>query len=194
MKVWLMLNSVAVAAIGALVFLILRQLGFLLQRAGPMGARGTDDGPRLGESIASHFPPFAANDRKSKLFVFMSTHCAVCGHVRKGAEQLSRAWHRDAEIFLIYDCTNDQDTGFEIIAPGLKIKRDSSLREKLGVSFVPFAAVTDPLGQVVSKGLVNDITHLESLLEVEREKRARRVVDVPSSNRRIELETTTHQS
>src|SRR5690606_40944995 len=62
----------------------------------------------------------------------------------------------------IYDCQQGEDTELQSLARGLYVKKDSSLRDRLGAKFVPFAAVTDSQGIVVSKGLVNGISHVRS--------------------------------
>jgi len=177
MTLWLALNSVAITMLGAVLFLVLRQLGFVLQRSGPVGARATTDGPRIGEGISPHFAPAGVNDGKAKLIVFMSETCAICGLVRKGAEELARVWAREADVFLIYDCAEGGSTSLTPIAPGLWLKKDPSLRHRLSVNLVPFAIVTNATAVVVSKGLVNDVTHLESLLEAEMVKRRTRGLD-----------------
>lgn len=172
MTLWLTLNTLGLAILGGVTFLMLRQVGFLLQRSGPVGARGTSEGPRIGESIVSHFAPAGIQNGKSKLLVFLSDACSVCKSVKEGAEPLARVWGGDAEIFLVYDAfTPGDQSELKEICPSLYQMRDFKLREKLGATFVPYAAVTDKNGIVVSKALVNEIAHLESLLEVEMAQR-----------------------
>jgi hypothetical protein len=188
---WLTLNSFAFVVLGAVTFLMLRQLGFVLQRSGPLAARGTNDGPRIGENIASHFAPAGIENGKAKLVVFMSESCGICGLVRTGAGELARAWHREAELFLIYDCADGEETRLEVLAQGMQMKKDASLRQRLGASFVPFALVTSAAGVVVSKGLVNDVAHLESLLEAEKVDRETGSLTVATDKKRQgELEST----
>lgn len=194
MTLWLTLNSLAIIALAGVTYLVLRQLGFVLQRTGPLAARGTDEGPRLGENIAAHFGPAGLDNGKSKLLVFMSEHCGVCGLVRKGAEELARSWHPDAEIYLIYDCAEGEDSRLEVLAKGLHYQKDAKLRQQLGANFVPFALVTDRVGVVVSKGLVNDSAHLESLLEVEKAERRKLVANVAAGATGGELTTTISQT
>jgi hypothetical protein len=109
---------------------------------------------------------------KSKLLVFVSKQCSICGVVREGAIRLSESWRKDSEIFLLYDChPAEHETDFALIRSGLQEKRDQNLKVQLGITFVPFAVVVDMDGLVVGKGLVNEISHLESLLELERAAR-----------------------
>jgi methylamine dehydrogenase accessory protein MauD len=174
MTAWLSLNSIGLALVGAILYLVLRQLGFVLNRVGPVGARSTPEGPRIGENLMHHVPELGAvsSQSRSKLIVFVSDSCSVCKRIRSGAEELSRFWHHDADILLVYDAADESDqTRVQQISPGLFVKRDQDLRPRLGAMFVPFGIVTDRQGNVVSKALVNEIAHLESLLEAEREQR-----------------------
>ena len=41
MTIWLILNSFGLAVVGVLLFLALRQIGFILHRVSPLGARST---------------------------------------------------------------------------------------------------------------------------------------------------------
>jgi len=45
------------------------------------------------------------------------------------------------------------------------MKSASEVRASLGILYVPFAIAITELGIVKAKGLVNNISHLESLLE-----------------------------
>src|SRR6476620_10694580 len=107
MTSWLLLNTAGLLILSAVVFLMLRQIGFLLQRSGVVGARATAEGPRIGESIVSHFPPAGIPNGKAKLLVFLSDYCVVCKMVRAGAEPLARQWSQHADIYLIYDCASE---------------------------------------------------------------------------------------
>lgn len=171
MTIWLVLNSIAVATVSVVLYLLLRQMGYVLRRIGPTGARGTPEGPRTGENLTHYMPELTTGRlrEKAKLIVFVSEACSVCAEVKRGAEDLAKAWRNDADILLVYDCEGtSSDTPWKEISRGLFSKRACNLRRQVGASFVPFAVVTDNAGTVVSKGLVNEIGHLESLLEAQR--------------------------
>jgi hypothetical protein len=144
MMTWQLLNSLGLIAVSAVLYLVLRQMGFVLNRVGPSGARGSADGPRIGENI-SHQIPEVRQSGKAKLIVFGADSCPVCARVKSDAVEIARNWKSDAEIFLIYDSATLGD-----------------------VTSVPFAIVTNEHGEVMSKGLVNEGAHLESLLEQQR--------------------------
>lgn len=168
MTLWLTINSLGLAILAIVLYLALRQIGFVLHRIGITGARGTNDGPRIGENLSGHLPPALAATSKAKLLVFVSRQCSICEEIRVAADALAQSWSSDADIILVYDCDAAQQA--EAIGQqrlGLYKGTDCNLRKSLGATFVPFAIVTDSSGTVVGKGLVNAIPHLESLLELE---------------------------
>lgn len=190
MSTWLFLNSLGLALLGGIVYLLLRQVGFILRRVGPVGARGTSDGPRIGENIAHHLPQIVQGElrAKAKLLAFVSHECSICEVIREGAQELAKAWNRDACILLIYDSPHAMnDLPLKSLAPALFEMQAFGLRRALGATFVPFAVVLDAAGTVVGKGLVNEIGHLESLLEQQRaasQQTTRPSVDVATGLRR----------
>jgi hypothetical protein len=105
MNTWLLLNSLGLAVVCAVMYLVVRQLGYVLHRVTPTGARSSPDGPRIGENVAHYFPEMSQETMraKAKLIVFLSTECSICAVIRAGAEELSRTWKSDAHIFLVYD-------------------------------------------------------------------------------------------
>ena len=173
MTAWLLLNSIGLAVVGFVLYLVLRQIGFVLQRVGPVGARSGTDGPRIGENVQHALPePLRRVQHRAKLIVFVAEACSICSQVKAGAQELAKTWRRNAEILLVYDCENGQQDSRSLAeqAPGLYSMRDCALRQSLAVAYVPYALVTDASGNVVGKGLVNEMAHLESLLELERAK------------------------
>lgn len=177
MTIWLALNSIGLATVCVILYLMLRQLGYVLRRVGPSGARGTPEGPRVGENLRHYLPEFAAGrfTEKAKLIVFVSEACSICAEIKRGAADLAKAWRNDADILLVYDCEGtSSETDWTELSRGLFTKRACNLRRQVGASFVPFGVVTNSAGTVVSKGLVNEIGHLESLLEAQRSVTARR--------------------
>jgi methylamine dehydrogenase accessory protein MauD len=170
MTIWLILNSLGLAAVGVLLLLALRQIGFILQRVNPLGARSSDSGPRIGENLSHFLPAFPdrAGRTRPRLVMFGSENCSICAQLRAGAHELARSWNDVADIHLIYDCDGESATPPVALARGLYFQRDCHLRKTLGASFVPFAVITDHAGTVLGKALVNEIAHMESLLELER--------------------------
>jgi hypothetical protein len=168
MIVWLAINSVLILIVIGALFLTIRQVGILLNQVGPVGARGSTQGPRIGENITAHVASLAGGGAAStapSLYVFASESCAVCASVRKGAETLARYWSDRAAIRLVYD-EHPRSPSIGSLARGLSVWHDPGLRGRLGVELVPFAVMTNAAGEVIGKGVVNDASQLESLLEL----------------------------
>lgn len=172
MMTWLCLNSVGLALVSLVLYFTLRQIGFVLIRVGPPGARVSPQGPRVGEHVGEHLAQLAGMElqpgaAKARLLVFGADSCSICAPVKAAALDLARSWQRDADILIIYDCEpGAAPARVEKLGAGLYFTRDGELRRQLGVRSVPFAMMTDSSGVVLGKGLVNEIGHLESLLEL----------------------------
>ena len=163
MNVWLVVITTVVCAQSALLYILLKQVAQLVRSASPAGARLTDEGPRIGENIQHYLSSLASppND-KALLLVLASTTCDVCQSVREGAERLYKHWKNEFDILFVYE---DNPSQLELNDNGIVTLHSIQFRRSLGVSFVPFALVATPGRTVISKGLVNHIGHLESLLE-----------------------------
>lgn len=166
MIVWLAINSILILIVIGALFLTIRQVGILLNQVGPVGARGTPQGPRIGENITAHVSSLGGTAPAGPiLYVFASESCAVCASVRKGAEKLARFWSDRAAIRLVYD-EHPNSSSIGSLAPGISLWHDPHLRRRLGVDLVPFAVMANAAGEVIGKGVVNDGSQLESLLEL----------------------------
>ena len=165
MNIWLTINSIGLLITATVLYLTIRQVGLILGRLGPMGARSEADvGPRVGENLSSVLiEPLMPKNGKPTLYVFGSDSCGVCAKVKPAVESLIKYWRDQSNIIMVYDGAAKRETD---AASAVPLIRSDSLREKIGVTFVPFAVVVDPVGVVLGKGLVNDISHLESLLEL----------------------------
>ncbi|MBI1916759.1 MAG: hypothetical protein HYS12_18795 [Planctomycetes bacterium] len=165
---WSMINSVAIVLLAGCMLLIIRQVGFILSTLGPTGARGMNQGPRVGENISPfvRFGGARPPTRRATLYLFASTFCPVCKTVREAAKVVARPWQPEVGILMVYDA-KATDAGQGTLEPdgALLVTRSCGLREKLDIRTVPYAIMTDPDGVVTGHGLVNNASHLESLLE-----------------------------
>lgn len=169
MIVWLTINSLLIVILGFTLFLTVRQVGILLNQVGPVGARGSSQGPRVGENISAHVAVLEAAwgvSTGAALYVFGSESCAVCASVRKAAETLARYWAERAAIRIVYDPPPRRAEADSRAIPGLSLWYDRGLRERLGIELVPFGVMTNADGEVIGKGIINDASQLESLLEL----------------------------
>ena len=169
MKIWMVINSGALLLTATFLYLTIRQVGLILGRMGPMGARPMEAGPRIGENI---MPLFGTEGRfgdsqKPTLYIFGSDSCGVCKHVKPAVESLLKYWNSKSNIIMIYDgdAKNGQSpSGSD--TESVPLIRRNDLRQKLGINFVPFGMMVNSQGVVLGKGLVNEISHVESLLEL----------------------------
>lgn len=163
MVLWVTINSIAIVLLTFVLYLIVRQMGVILNYVGPLGARQMDAGPRIGEVVAT-MPEATLRGQlsltKPTLLVFASSSCSICTVVRRACEELSRQWAEVASIILVYDGLMEPD-----VTSRLKIVGDAQLRATLDIDMVPYGVALDVQGKVVAKGLINNISHVESLLE-----------------------------
>ncbi len=170
MQVLLTVVLVALLVLLVAVILLARQVGYLLNLAGPVGARAMRQGPRVGENIAeivrgtSLLPSLPVADRPI-LYVFLSHSCGICGVVRSACEAIARHWSGKADLVLVYDATATSVATPQRIDPSLQVVHSPTLREELSVGSVPFAVVVSSAQKVIASGLINNSSHIESLLE-----------------------------
>jgi len=163
-EIWLTVLSALVLFSLLVMILIVRQLGIVMVTVGPVGARETASGPRIGENISLQTRQLISFEpEKVTLMIFGSRSCAVCDLIKKSAFELHRYWQSNAGFVFVYDDeTSDRPEKSEGNIP---FYQNKELRNTLGIKMLPFALVVDNRGYVKSQGLVNDISQLESLLE-----------------------------
>jgi methylamine dehydrogenase accessory protein MauD len=172
MKIWLIINSVGLFITASMLYLTIRQVGLILGRVGPVGARSSESvGPRVGENLTPLIDSIDIPGRNGKpvLLILGNNGCGVCAKIRRDVDSLASYWASKADIVLIYDqlppgAKNEKDNGGKV--PIIR----SDMRTKVGVGFVPFGVIVDPAGVVLGKGLVNEMSHIESLLELTQKK------------------------
>jgi methylamine dehydrogenase accessory protein MauD len=173
MKIWLILNSIGLLVTASMLYLTIRQVGLMLGRLGPIGARTSQNvGPRVGENLSTFLEPldYVGEKGKHTMYIFGSDSCGVCGRIRVAAGSLASYWAAKSNIILVYDPPPKGAKGDVLAATpdghAIPLVRSESLRGKLGIGLVPFAVMVDPTGTVLGKGLVNEMSHVESLLEL----------------------------
>ncbi|HEX5936096.1 MAG TPA: hypothetical protein VFZ75_00165 [Actinomycetota bacterium] len=134
----------------AVVVALARQVGTLHLRLGPRGALEIDtEGPALGDAL----PPVPARGADGvtvtlggpgprRLVMFSSPTCIVCREVAPAIPAAAQAGSLVAQI--VHDA--DAERTFEV--PG-----------------TPFVLVLDELGVVRAKGTVNNLEHVEGLVD-----------------------------
>jgi methylamine dehydrogenase accessory protein MauD len=168
---------IAVIALAAIVFALMRQIGVLHERVAPAGALMSGGGPQVGEAA----PVFeiadwsgtlrrvggAAVDGISTLLLFVSPTCPVCKTLLTIATSVvssERAWLR---LMLASDGRRTEHDAF--VREHRIDQYPYLLSTELGVTYhvskLPYAVLIDAAGVIRGKGLVNTREHLESLFE-----------------------------
>ncbi len=178
--IWL----VSYVALWILVFLeaaailaLARQVGLLHLHIRPAGALMANSGPELGERA----PQIAAHDLnnngqpvalgvfagKSTLLVFISPGCSSCDELMPGVMALQQHEQKTTDIILVSDITNER-VNQEFIERNrlqrIKYIISPETTEEYRIGGSPYAVLVSPNGIVITKGLVNHLDHLESLL------------------------------
>lgn len=164
LTIWSFVNTLLICAILFIVFVLARQIGVLLNHIGPVGARQSSQGPRLGENIAIQTSNIIGLEvTKPTILIFGSSSCAICSQIKEAALNLHQYWNKKSSFVFVYD---DDISGFPVERPkDITIIKNDDLRLALDVKMLPFAIMLDQTGKVVARGLVNDMSNLESLLE-----------------------------
>jgi hypothetical protein len=143
---------VAIAALGAAVLALAREVGLLRLRVGPSSAiEIAGEGPDLGTrvALASRFSP--GPDAELALAVFTSPGCRVCRSLEPTVKAFARLPVLALETF--------DEVG------------DREVWEELGIPGSPYAVALDLDGRVLAKGTFNNHAQLESGLATAERRR-----------------------
>jgi methylamine dehydrogenase accessory protein MauD len=152
-----------------------RQVGVIQRRIPPYGARETHVGPDIGEPAPLvRVPDLEGRDvdiggekSKSTLIVFVSAACPACTDVLPGVKSLARAERRRLDTILV-SLSGEKPTRELVEAHGLDgvpmVVARGDVDEAFRVATAPYGVFVARDGTVRSKGLVNSLEHLESLL------------------------------
>jgi methylamine dehydrogenase accessory protein MauD len=167
----------AVVALSAMVWALLRQVGVLHERVAPAGALMSAKGPAVGEPA----PPFEIADwsgaprrigglnpdRVSTLLLFVSPTCPVCKTMLTIAASAVRRERKWVQLVLASDGARAEHEAFvrthQLDAHSYLLSTELGLAYHVGK--LPYAVLIDEQGIIRAKGLVNTREHLESLFE-----------------------------
>ncbi|MDJ0837320.1 MAG: hypothetical protein QNK37_12440 [Acidobacteriota bacterium] len=163
-EVWLIILSLIVAILMYVIFVVVRQVGILLNHTGPVGARATSNGPRVGENISNQVKDLLGHEITSNtLMIFGASSCAVCASIKKAALSLHKHWGNTCKFMMVYD---DSDEGRQAPLQGdFDFFNRAMLRHGLDIKSLPVGIALNSAGYVVAQGLVNDVSNVESLIE-----------------------------
>ena len=162
----------------AIIFLLLRQVGLLHLRIQPAGARTISIGPEIGDELPAMVledmddPTWKLditdNMQEDVLLIFMSAGCSACRSLVPAIGPLlaetkgTIGWALVASDDLGASRAFRRENGLTFILFG----HAPSLRAKLNIGMTPYAILIHRSGKVVAKGIVNQIEHLESIVDV----------------------------
>ncbi len=169
----------AVAALGALMFILVRQLGLLHERISPVGALHINRVARAGERAPSLqldaldgtllTVGAARADERSLLLFFISPACPVCKTLLDVMRAVSRA--ESDWLDILYASDGPPGEHAEFVArhhlPPARYVLSETLGRAFGVSRLPYAVLIAPDGTISAMGLVNNREHVESLFEAQ---------------------------
>jgi methylamine dehydrogenase accessory protein MauD len=162
----------------ATTIVLARQIGLLNIRLGPVGARMTNAGPDIGEQaltmeVLDHkgrIINLGGNRDRSTLMVFTVPGCKACGELAPALISIHKSEHLVLDIILI-SLGGGVKENLEFIEQHKLSKcpyvTSLDVGIKYGITTTPYALLVDREGVVRSKGIVNNIEHLESLLNAE---------------------------
>jgi methylamine dehydrogenase accessory protein MauD len=168
---------IAVVALAAVVFALLRQIGVLHERVSPAGALMLGDGPRVGEAAPELEVESWSGQRlrlggvdpdgRATLLVFVSPSCPVCKALLPALEAVRREQARQLRAVLVSDGARSEHEAF--VREHRLERQLYVLSAPLGIRYrvakLPYAVLVDEAGIVRAAGLVNSREHLESLFE-----------------------------
>jgi methylamine dehydrogenase accessory protein MauD len=166
---------IAVVALAAVVFALLRQVGVLHERVAPAGALVVRDAPRVGEPG----PRVEVEDWRGRahavgatcdgdtLLFFLSPTCPVCENLLPVLHSVARAEGPGLRLVLASDGPRVEHEAFvrDHALDGEIYVRSTELGLAYQIGQLPYAVLLDADGVVRARGLVNTREHLESLFE-----------------------------
>lgn len=165
---WVLLIGVAVIGLA-----ILRQLGLIWVRlGGALGALQTPEGPEIGgpapvvEAIddSGITRSLVGESGKIKLLLFMSPTCQVCDPMISTVPSFVRRVRKEADLVAVLTARDEEGKVASWRSGGPPVITDRSMQDLWALPGLPYAVAVDDAGRVASKGVVDDVVQLESVL------------------------------
>ncbi len=162
---------------GFVIFVMLRHIGVLYERIGPVGALTAQSPLAIGEPA----PQFLLDDlsgqavaigrpslpgHAAQLLLFVAPSCPICAQLVSFVRSFARAERASVNVVLASDGpveAHREYVGRQKLE-GLPYVVSAAVGIAYGVSKLPYAVAIDCEGVVRAKGLVNSREHLESLV------------------------------
>lgn len=157
------------------VVALARQVSLVERRHGPVGARMGNVGLELGdnaprfeeEDLGGRLITLGAEHNRPTLLIFFSPGCSACAGLGPAVRTLYRHERKDLDVVLV-SLLNDEAENRAYIREhrleSIPLLRSPRVAEAYHVATAPYAILVDHLGKIHTKGVVNSLEHLESLL------------------------------
>ena len=164
-----------VALLSVLVILLARQMGLIYRRLGSAPARMENDGPAIGESVPEMTVQTLDGETKiiggsnliSRLLVFVSVGCPACNLVAPAVRAVSKK-ERSALETLIVSISADERAVRDFVKRNKLLEVpcivSNELAKRYEIHGPPYGVLLDRDGVVRAKGLINNLDHIESLI------------------------------
>jgi len=154
-----------------------RQVGILYQRVGPAGAMMANPGPELNtlieqitaQDIDGNPITVAGRQQRRSLIVFVTPGCSSCAELASGIRAISQHERSSLDVVLFsvgLDLVKHQEFRARHALTKLPYIVSAEVGQRMNITTVPYALLLDQEGMLRSKGIVNSLSHLESLLNV----------------------------
>lgn len=188
LTLWILVVLLAIIVLG-----LVRQLGIIYLRLGPdQNLLATTGGLELGKPAPNfeayeitHTRRITLDDLKGKscILVFVSPSCSPCKELMPHLKEFQQSWN--GKINLVIFCQGDIQLSKDFIdsynlRSALIIDKDGKLSETFLVRATPFAYRLDKESVVRKRGIVNNRSGLEELLEPS--QALEETVDLPKEN------------
>jgi methylamine dehydrogenase accessory protein MauD len=186
-SLWILVVVLTIIVLG-----LVRQLGIIYLRLGPeQNLLATTEGLELGKPLPefeanefTHNRIFTAKDLEGRqsILVFVSPSCSPCKELMPHLIEFQKSW--DGKINIVLFCQGEARPGIEFFSSYdlhsyLIIDQEGKLSETFHVRATPYAYSLDKDGIVQKRGIVNNRSGLEELLD--KFSPSQETVDLPSS-------------
>ncbi|MGI9075234.1 MAG: hypothetical protein ACR2JB_28830 [Bryobacteraceae bacterium] len=157
----------------AIVYFLARQLGLVYVRIGA-GARITRVGPEINRpapkatvtDMAGRTFDIGGKRSRRLILVFIAPGCRACSDLMPAVRALARSEHHSLDVLLVGRGSESDIEAFAArhLLQHIPLSISSELHDSYGVLGTPYAVLIGECGHILTKGMTNDLTHLESLL------------------------------
>jgi len=166
---------VVVALLSVLVILLARQMGLIYRRLGSAPARMENDGPAIGEAMPEMIVQtldgetkiIGGNNLINRLLVFVSVGCPACNLVAPAVRAVSKK-ERSVLETLVVSLSADQLAVRDFVKRNKLLEVPCIISSELALQYKihgpPYGVLLDRHGVVRAKALINNLDHVESLI------------------------------